>query len=199
MQIWLLNILQPLQLNKIWYRERDDAVQAAATLSDQASKKAEDANRRHSKSCTTVKQLESDVAKLMSQVSALEHANRSWTLHFCWLTSDAEWQDPAEHYVPCSTLHDVQRDIMQPDHAGMAFWPNVDHTAVRKPCMSHPSVCNRLKEQQLKEAENVAAALNKGRESAEHATESARQAKQRMESELARMQKLVAELEHSKR
>jgi len=52
-------------------------MQAAATLSDQASKKAEDANRRHSKSSTTVKQLESDVAKLMSQVSALEHANRS--------------------------------------------------------------------------------------------------------------------------
>ena len=41
--------------------------------------------------------------------------------------------------------------------------------------------------------------LNKGRESAERATESARQAKQRMESELARMQRLVAELEHAKR
>ncbi|KAL0019238.1 hypothetical protein WJX79_004955 [Trebouxia sp. C0005] len=113
-------------------KERDDAVQAAATLSDQASKKAEDANRRHSKSSTTVKQLESDVAKLISQVSALEHANR-------------------------------------------------------------------LKEQQLKETANVAASLDKGREIAEHATESARQAKQKMESELARMQKLVADLEHSKR
>jgi len=78
-----------LQLNKIWHRERDDAMQAAATLSDQASKKAEDANRRHSKSSTTVKQLESDVAKLMSQVSALEHANRSWLLYFPGLTSDA--------------------------------------------------------------------------------------------------------------
>jgi len=56
-----------------------------------------------------------------------------------------------------------------------------------------------LKEQRLKEAANVAASLDKGRETAEHATESARQAKQRMESDLARMQKLVAELEHSKR
>ena len=41
--------------------------------------------------------------------------------------------------------------------------------------------------------------LNKGRESAERATETARQAKLRMESELARMQRLVAELEHAKR
>ena len=65
--------------------------------------------------------------------------------------------------------------------------------------MSHPSVHNRLKEQQLKETANVAASLDKGREIAEHATESARQAKQKMESELARMQKLVADLEHSKR
>ncbi len=65
--------------------------------------------------------------------------------------------------------------------------------------MSYPSVHSRLKEQQLKEAANVAASLDKGRETAEHATESARQAKQRMESDLARMQKLVAELEHSKR
>ena len=61
------------------------------------------------------------------------------------------------------------------------------------------SVHSRLKEQQLKAAEHVAASLDKGRESAEHATESARQAKQRMESELARMQKLVTDLEHSKR
>jgi len=93
----------------------------------------------------------------------------------------------------------LTRESIQADHAGIGFWPGNGFVAAKKPCMSHPSVQSRLKEQQLKEAENVAASLNKGRESAEHATESARQAKQRMESELARMQKLVAELEHSKR
>lgn len=81
----------------------------------------------------------------------------------------------------------------------MGFWPSDDFVAARKPCVSYPSVHSRLKEQRLKEAANVAASLDKGRETAEHATESARQAKQRMESDLARMQKLVAELEHSKR
>ncbi len=81
----------------------------------------------------------------------------------------------------------------------MGCWPSDAFVAAKKPCVSHPWVHSRLKEQQLKEAENVAASLNKGRQTAEHATESARQAKQRMESELARMQKLVAELEHSKR
>ena len=60
-------------------------------------------------------------------------------------------------------------------------------------------VQNRLKEQQLKEAEDSAVALNKGLESADRATESARHAKQRMASEVARMQRLVQELEQSKR
>lgn len=57
----------------------------------------------------------------------------------------------------------------------------------------------RLKEQQLKEAQESAAVIDKVRESAERATDSARQTKQRMESELGRLQRLVAELEQSKR
>lgn len=57
----------------------------------------------------------------------------------------------------------------------------------------------RLKEQQLKEAQGSVAVVDKGRESAERATESARQTKQRMDSELTRLQRLVAELEQSKR
>jgi len=101
--------LQPLQLNKIWHRERDDAMQAAATLSDQASKKAEDANRRHSKSSTTVKQLESDVARLMSQVPALEHANRSRSLYLSWLTSDtAGGKTLLKTVCLCNIFHDLQ-------------------------------------------------------------------------------------------
>ena len=58
---------------------------------------------------------------------------------------------------------------------------------------------SRLKEQQLKEAQESAAVIDKGRVSAERATDSARQTKQRMESELARLQRLVTELEQSKR
>lgn len=61
------------------------------------------------------------------------------------------------------------------------------------------SVCCRLKEQQLKEAQESAAVIDKGRATAERATDSARQTKQRMESELARLQRLVTELEQSKR
>lgn len=41
--------------------------------------------------------------------------------------------------------------------------------------------------------------VDKGRETAERATESVRQTKQRMENELTRLQRLVAELEQSKR
>lgn len=57
----------------------------------------------------------------------------------------------------------------------------------------------RLKEQQLKEAQESAAVVDKGHESAERATDSARQTKQRMGSELTRLQRLVTELEQSKR
>lgn len=59
-------------------------------------------------------------------------------------------------------------------------------------------VC-RLKEQQLKEVQESVAVADKGRDSADRATDSARQTKQRMESELTRLQRLVAELEQSKR
>lgn len=51
-------------------------MKAAANACDQSGKKAEDANKRHNKSSVTVKRLEGDVVKLMSQVTALEHANR---------------------------------------------------------------------------------------------------------------------------
>ena len=57
----------------------------------------------------------------------------------------------------------------------------------------------RLKEQQLKDVKDNALVLDKGRETAERATDSAQQAKQRMESDLKRLQQLVTELEQSKR
>ena len=60
------------------------------------------------------------------------------------------------------------------------------------------SVC-RLKEQQLKEVQESVAVVDKGRESAERASDSARQSKQRMESELTRLQRLVTEHEQIKR
>ena len=59
------------------YRERDDAVKAAALASDQCGRKAEDASKKHSKSSAAMKRLEAAVAKLMNHVTALEHANRS--------------------------------------------------------------------------------------------------------------------------
>ena len=58
---------------------------------------------------------------------------------------------------------------------------------------------SRLKEQQLKEAKESAAVVDKGRETAERAVESARQARQRTESELARLQRVVTELEQANR
>lgn len=51
-------------------------MKAAANAYNQSGQKAEDANKRHNKSCVTVKRLEGDVVKLMSQVTTLEHANR---------------------------------------------------------------------------------------------------------------------------
>ena len=62
--------------DNVCHRERDDAVKAAALASAKSSKKIEDASKRHGKSSAAVKRLETDVAKLMNQVTALEHANR---------------------------------------------------------------------------------------------------------------------------
>lgn len=56
----------------------------------------------------------------------------------------------------------------------------------------------RLKEQQLKEAQESVVVVDKGRETAERATDSVRQTKQRMENESTRLQRLVTELEQSK-
>lgn len=58
-------------------RERDDALRAAAAASEQSDRNAEHAQRKHSKSSSALKRLEADVNKLSSQVTALEHANRS--------------------------------------------------------------------------------------------------------------------------
>ena len=58
---------------------------------------------------------------------------------------------------------------------------------------------HRLKEQQLKDVKENAQVLDKGRATAERATDSAQQAKQRTESDLKRLQQLVTELEQSKR
>ena len=57
----------------------------------------------------------------------------------------------------------------------------------------------RLKEQQLQEAQDSMGLSDRNRQAAERATETACQAKRRMENETARLQRLVAELEHSKR
>ena len=77
----------------------------------------------------------------------------------------------------------------------------IPNACLRKPGdRSHKlDLCHRLKEQQLKEAKQNAAVVDKGRESAERASESARQAKQKSDSELARLQNLITELEQSKR
>lgn len=52
-------------------------MKAAAIASDQSGRKAEDASKKHSKSSAAAKRLEADVTRLMNQVAALEHANRS--------------------------------------------------------------------------------------------------------------------------
>lgn len=58
---------------------------------------------------------------------------------------------------------------------------------------------NRLKEQQLQEAQASMGMSDKSRQAAERATEVACQTKRKMESEIARLQRLASELEHSKR
>lgn len=62
-----------------------------------------------------------------------------------------------------------------------------------------PSTLCRLKEQQLQEAQDSMGVSDRNRQAAERATETACQAKRRMENETARLQRLVAELENSKR
>lgn len=62
-----------------------------------------------------------------------------------------------------------------------------------------PSTLCRLKEQRLQEAQDSMGVSDRNRQAAERATETACQAKRRMENETARLQRLVAELEHSKR
>ena len=58
-------------------RERDDAFRAAAAAREQSDRHAEQVQKKHSKSNHALKRLEADVSKLSSQVTALEHANRS--------------------------------------------------------------------------------------------------------------------------
>lgn len=65
--------------------------------------------------------------------------------------------------------------------------------------LPHVLACGRMKEQQLQEAQASMGMSHKGKQVAERATEAACQAKRRMENEIARLQRLAAELESSKR
>lgn len=105
--------------------------------------------------------------------------------------------------MPTGRLPPVNTDSTsaQPERCKITFLSSMRLHEQRSVAQSaHLFLCIcRLKEQQLKEAQESAAVIDKGRATAERATDSAWQTKQRMESELARLQRLVTELEQSKR